>query len=97
MQLRNNIGHISTLKLTFYTLEPIPELFKPLGFANQPRAYYWEDPNNPQGHGPFKSLMQAMEHYNFMTKPVVVSDLQPTALVIPVDFRNKKKITKTLL
>lgn len=63
---------------------------------------YWSDPINMQGSGPFKTLWDAMSHYDYIIQDrkkyvsKVLAIVSPTTTstnkVITVDFKSKKKI-----
>jgi hypothetical protein len=92
--MKNTVAYIAALQVTFYTLEPIYGLFeqRPDPRLNTGGNYFWSDPASPQGHGPFRTLLQATEHYNFITKPPPPLDLTPVADIIRVDFKAKRKV-----
>lgn len=89
--LVNTVGYIATLKLTFYTVEPVYGLFE-LRSPPQPQGnVFWKDPSSPQGHGPFRNILHASEHYNFMTQPTKPED-KDKGKVIRVDFQSRKVV-----
>lgn len=62
---------------------------------------YWSDPSNMQGSGPFKTLWDAMNHYNWILQnrrnhtSTMLSIAPPVSIsskIITVDFKSKKKI-----
>lgn len=89
--LVNTIGYIAALKLTFYTMDRVYDIFEQRPPPNGQGNVFWKDPASPQGHGPFVNILQASEHYNFMTQPQK-PDGRPNAEVIRVDFFSKKRI-----
>lgn len=79
-----------TGSLLFYTLQTMTEIQ-----AQAPiRGVYWKDAKNPNGHGPFKNMVEALENHKsvfqtqqnqFQVIPAAVKDNIST-----VDFTTRK-------
>lgn len=75
-----------------YTQDALTSMFRGIAKNN----VFWRDNTNPQGHGPFESPYQCMEHYNWLRNVMqgTPGDATTPAInpVIKVDFFNKKRI-----
>lgn len=58
--------------------------------------FFWQDKFSPQGHGPFPSIAEAMQHYSQLNGiekgPSTPSLPTKEGRVIQVDFVNKKRV-----
>jgi hypothetical protein len=83
--------------LLFYTLQTMSEIQ-----AQAPiRGIYWKDSRNPNGHGPFKSMPEALEHHKVTFQnqqnrfKVVPANIKDNISTVDFTTRKGKKPTST--
>jgi hypothetical protein len=70
-----------------YTLVP----FGQMGIDGPVDTFFWKDHRYPEGHGPFPSLWECVEHFK-STMHVRDDGTEPASNVIEVDFISKRRI-----